>query len=284
MKTKLLLLLLFYFTATKSQTGSVGINTSNPNVSAVLDITSDSKGLLIPRLSTSAITDLAATAAEGLMVYDINKKIFLGWDGGKWQVLGNISVNLESLSAWEFSGNTGFGTSPSSPIYVNSAVGSATIERGFGLTTSGAGAANTFGASGWDQITLDSAATNGDFLLVTFNLAPGKTVSFNKINFLNLRKSSTGPNVAQWQYSTDGVLYFNVGSAIAGLNINTAAGNNVAEKNLAIYNDIQNIDTDTVTKIYFRLVGYNNSGGTLGGNFYINNVSGNDLEFTGVSQ
>lgn len=284
MKTKLLLLLLFYFSAVKSQTGSVGINNANPNVSAVLDITSDTKGLLIPRLTTAAVANLSSTASEGLMVYDKDKHNFLGWDGIKWQILGNVSVNLESLAAWEFSGNTGFGISPASPIYANSAVSSATIERGFGLGTSGAGAANTFGGSGWDQVTLDASTTNGDFLLVTFNLAPGKTVSFNKINFLNLRRSASGPNVAQWQYSTDGIGYFNVGTPIAGLNVVTTAGNNVGEKNLAIFSDLQNIDTDTVTKIYFRLAAYNNSGGTTGGNFYINNISGNDLEFTGVAQ
>ena len=66
----------------------VGINTQNPNPSAALDVSSDTKGILVPRLSTAAVTSLSASASEGLIVFDKQQKSFLGWDGTKWQNLG----------------------------------------------------------------------------------------------------------------------------------------------------------------------------------------------------
>ncbi|TGE14471.1 hypothetical protein [Hymenobacter elongatus] len=51
-----------------AQTGSVGIGIETPNASAVLDLTSTAKGLLIPRM-TQAQRNLISTPAEGLLVY-----------------------------------------------------------------------------------------------------------------------------------------------------------------------------------------------------------------------
>jgi hypothetical protein len=71
----------------------VGINTQTPHSSSVLDIQSDTKGLIVPRLTTAAVNNLAATASEGLIVFDKEKKTFVGWDGSKWQNLGYEEIN-----------------------------------------------------------------------------------------------------------------------------------------------------------------------------------------------
>ncbi|SDQ70505.1 hypothetical protein SAMN05421664_2251 [Chryseobacterium soldanellicola] len=71
----------------------VGINTQNPDPSAVLDVSSDTKGILVPRLSSAAVSDLSTTASEGLIVYNKEQKAFLGWDGVKWQNLGYEEIN-----------------------------------------------------------------------------------------------------------------------------------------------------------------------------------------------
>ncbi|PRB04157.1 hypothetical protein CQ046_07995 [Chryseobacterium sp. MYb7] len=47
----------------------IGINTSNPNPTAALDISSNSKGLLIPRLTT-AQRDAITTPADGLQIFN----------------------------------------------------------------------------------------------------------------------------------------------------------------------------------------------------------------------
>lgn len=256
----------------------VGVNTTTPNASAVLDVTSDSKGLLVPRLTTDAVKTLTPTAAEGLVVYNKDKKVFIGWDGTKWQILGNVeSQNSESLASWEVNGYSNYGASPANSSGVSAAVSSATIERGSGLAASSGAAANTWGASAWDQPDLQNAIDNGDYALITINFVAGKKVSFTKIGAMNFRRSATGSDNVQWQYSLDNISFTNINSPISGLTSATS-GNSISEKSLSNFYDLQNIDTNSVTKIYFRLVSYNGTGG----NFYINNVTGNDLEFFGT--
>ncbi|NML56123.1 Calx-beta domain-containing protein [Chryseobacterium cheonjiense] len=84
----------------------VGINTQTPHPSSVLDIQSDTKGLVVPRLTTAAANTLAATASEGLVVFDKDRKVFIGWDGTKWQNLGYEEINtVPSATNVTISGN-----------------------------------------------------------------------------------------------------------------------------------------------------------------------------------
>ncbi|SFN12505.1 hypothetical protein SAMN05421594_1178 [Chryseobacterium oleae] len=54
-----------------SITAQVGINTTTPDASSALDVTSTSKGVLLPRISNlSSITN----PATGLVIFDTNKK------------------------------------------------------------------------------------------------------------------------------------------------------------------------------------------------------------------
>jgi hypothetical protein len=69
--------------AAQAQTGSVGIGTSTPNASAALDVSSTSKGLLPPRLST-AQRDAIASPAAGLTVLNTSTGVLNTWDGAKW--------------------------------------------------------------------------------------------------------------------------------------------------------------------------------------------------------
>ncbi|MCX6292402.1 MAG: hypothetical protein NT126_11665 [Bacteroidetes bacterium] len=63
---------------------SLGLNNSSPNASAILDATSTSKGILIPRM-TSAQRDAIASPATGLMIYVTDKTIgFYYYDGTRW--------------------------------------------------------------------------------------------------------------------------------------------------------------------------------------------------------
>ena len=51
----------------------VGIGTTTPNASAILDITSTSKGLLPPRMNTEQ-RNLISNPSEGLTIYNTNLK------------------------------------------------------------------------------------------------------------------------------------------------------------------------------------------------------------------
>lgn len=71
------------------QAQSVGIGTTTPSNSAQLDITSTSKGILIPRLSTTQ-RDAIATPANGLMIYNSTTKQYNFFNGIKWQNVNGI--------------------------------------------------------------------------------------------------------------------------------------------------------------------------------------------------
>ncbi|WP_418512046.1 hypothetical protein [Corallibacter sp.] len=61
----------------------VGIGTTSPDESALLDVSSTTQGLLAPRMSTAqrlAITD----PAKGLLVFDNNESVFYFYDGTRW--------------------------------------------------------------------------------------------------------------------------------------------------------------------------------------------------------
>ena len=62
----------------------VGIGTTNPDNSSILDVESDEKGILIPRMT--ALDRIGITSpAEGLMVYQTDDvKGFYFYDGTSW--------------------------------------------------------------------------------------------------------------------------------------------------------------------------------------------------------
>ncbi len=76
---------------------NVGIGTNSPNASALLDIESANKGLLIPRVSLNTLTDGVApinAPEKGLMIWNTNASVvggnegFYFWSGSAWQPLG----------------------------------------------------------------------------------------------------------------------------------------------------------------------------------------------------
>ncbi|GEN70897.1 hypothetical protein CLA01_09690 [Chryseobacterium lathyri] len=72
MKTKLLFLIAMTASSV-SLFSQVGINTTTPNPSSILDIVSTNKGLLIPRVSLTGNTDVTTipNPANGLLVYNL---------------------------------------------------------------------------------------------------------------------------------------------------------------------------------------------------------------------
>jgi hypothetical protein len=66
-----------------AQTGSIGIGTANPNASAALDISSNNKGLLLPRVSSVQRTAINAPAT-GLIVFDTDKRLLYFYNGLQW--------------------------------------------------------------------------------------------------------------------------------------------------------------------------------------------------------
>lgn len=71
----------------------VGIGTTTPNASSILDLTSSTQGLLTPRMTTAQRITIASPA-DGLMVYDTDLKSFFHFDTSinKWDKI-NTDAN-----------------------------------------------------------------------------------------------------------------------------------------------------------------------------------------------
>lgn len=83
---------------------AVGVGTDNPAEDAVLDVTSDSKGLLLPRLSTAQRTAIVSPTA-GLIVFDSDATALMIYSGTEWVRLGAKSVNCPPGYTWNDSRN-----------------------------------------------------------------------------------------------------------------------------------------------------------------------------------
>jgi hypothetical protein len=67
-------------------TGQIGIGTTSPDPSAILDIVSSSTGILIPRLSTTQRNQISSPA-QGLLIFNTSTNSFDYYDGTSWQTI-----------------------------------------------------------------------------------------------------------------------------------------------------------------------------------------------------
>jgi hypothetical protein len=91
---------------------NVGIGTTTPNTSAILDIQSSNKGALFPRVTT-AQRKAIASPEPGLMVFDTDKRTIMIFEGTRWgQLVYKDSEQVETYSRKDSAGNLGdhFGT------------------------------------------------------------------------------------------------------------------------------------------------------------------------------
>lgn len=97
---------------------NVGIGTTAPDPSALLDLTSSDKGFLVPRLSTTEMNSVASPAT-GLLIYNTTQSGFYYYNGSTWLPF------LAAANAWQTTGNAGtaaetnyLGTSDANPLVI----------------------------------------------------------------------------------------------------------------------------------------------------------------------
>jgi trimeric autotransporter adhesin len=113
MKTKLLFALCLISAGTFSQ--NVGIGTTTPDASALLEINASNKGILVPRLNLLSPTDIVTvpSPATGLLVISLNNNTAQMPDGagfyvwtGRWTKL-LLNENSNTTNGWTTRGNSG---------------------------------------------------------------------------------------------------------------------------------------------------------------------------------
>ncbi len=77
---------------------SVGVNTTTPDASAALDVTSTTQGMLVPRLTTAQRTAVSSPAT-GLLVFDSTTGSFWFYNGAIWTELVASADNLGNHTA-----------------------------------------------------------------------------------------------------------------------------------------------------------------------------------------
>jgi len=88
----------------------VGVGTTAPHGSAILDVSSTSMGFLPPRM-TSAQRDAISNPSEGLIIYNITTDQWQGFEGANWVVFQTTVITGEVFRD-DFNGSTLFTTTP----------------------------------------------------------------------------------------------------------------------------------------------------------------------------
>ncbi|MFT4803565.1 MAG: hypothetical protein ACI9YE_000760 [Psychroserpens sp.] len=88
-----------------AQTDNVGIGTTQPDNSAILDLSSSNKGFLLPRMSETQRLEIKSPA-QGLQVFQTNAKSGLYiFDGSAWSVATSANSTSAALDPWLEGGN-----------------------------------------------------------------------------------------------------------------------------------------------------------------------------------
>lgn len=208
----------------------IGINTTNPHTSSALDVQSDTKGLIVPRLTTTAVTSLASSASEGLIVFDKDQKKFLGWDGTKWQNLGyegtggggSLLTGTIFTQSFETGDSVNYTTSGFAPSSFNFTSGST-------VTGDAPASSSLFsdGTRGFGYSNNNGAGTNS---YIEFNTVDASTYTSNITFSFDIAAFSIGStgngvennDIITVEISTDGGSNYNTKLTLTGGNSSTA--------------------------------------------------------------
>ena len=288
---------------------SVGINNNTPDASAILDVKSNTKGILVPRTSTASRIAII-NPAKGLMLYDTTTNSFWFYNSTLWT---QITVGN---NGWNLTGNTGInpttqfiGTIDAQPLRfrVNNNWAGEINPNSYNLFLGmGAGQSNTTGqantAIGEHAL---SANTDGTFNVASgyYSLAVNSTGYSNTAtgayslssNTIGLKNTGFGRNAlyanttgsSNTAVGADALLtnttgFNNTASGYQSLYSNTTAIANVATGSYAMYSNTtgdQNIAMGEVA-LYSNTTGSHNT--ALGQGALHGNNSGSDNTATGL--
>ncbi|MEI7614219.1 MAG: hypothetical protein WCK63_15065, partial [Betaproteobacteria bacterium] len=125
-------------------TGSVGVGTSAPDISALLELNSTSKGFLPPRMTTNQRTSIFEPAT-GLAVYDTDLKDLMVFNGTAWLRAGSSVAG----------GVTSVSVSGGAPIAVANGSTTPTLS----MPAAASGQAGYLSASDWAAFTAKGSGT-----------------------------------------------------------------------------------------------------------------------------
>jgi hypothetical protein len=217
---------------------SVAVNTTGAtaDASAIMDISSTTKGMLIPRMTTAERAAIT-TPATGLRVYDVTTNSYWHYNGTNWR------EELTTFSGWGLSGNstaaTSFaGTTNNVPfrLFSNNAERARITEAGqFVVNSTAPFAVDVFSA----YAPLNGYAVNGYTSGTGTAIYGSSTLTGEGVRGEN---NSTGTGVYGWNTST--------GIGTAGIATSTGVG--IFGNNNGSGNAIQGNNTGTGVGVFGR--------------------------------
>lgn len=301
MKTKIIIsiLLIFFLIKANAQntfpsTGAVGIGTTTPDSSSLLEIKSTSKGLLIPRM-TQTQKNAIASPAEGLLIYQKNATSgFYYYDGTAWKA-------VSSKAGWLLTGNGGtnpstnfIGTTDAQPLVFkvnNTQAGyldySNNANTGFGyqsLIANTSGYSNT--AIGYLSLFKNTTGGGntaiGDLALADNTTGSGNTATGSAALWFNtIGANNTANGSGALRNNTSGVS--NTATGYSTLLSNTSGYQNTATGNNALFSNTTggyNVATG-VEALSNNSNGFNNTG--TGQRSLYSNTTGGSNTATGMN-
>jgi hypothetical protein len=239
----------------------VGIGTVTPDGSAMLDVTSTTRGLLLPRMTAAQRTAIA-TPANGLMVYQTDAPIGVwAYVNGTWTQLGGGLVNLATGVTGTLgvtNGGTGTNTSFTPGSIVFAGPGGPYIQNN----------ANLF----WD---------NGNARLGIGTATPGVTLDMGtRTDAISLPQGTN----AQRPANATGLIRYNTTSARVEFNNGGGWTNLAAGAGASVDFDVSVAQTsNTRSNFLFNVGGYTGGNGTAAGALITSNGQGGTNGATGLT-
>ncbi|RKE77170.1 FISUMP domain-containing protein [Chryseobacterium sp. AG363] len=232
---KLLLLAIFtsFVNIAKAQSnGGVGINTTSPDPSAVLDIVSNPqgtathKGVLIPRMTTADRNSIVSPAS-GLMIFNTSVPCFQINNGTpatpKWECVGGDPSSNGSAIVSSYNCSGGTSGTLSTGIPANGVTHSviATVEKpgNYFITATANGvtffASGVFTTTGLQEITLTAVGTPSVTGTFTYDLNTSPSCSFT----MNVKDGTSNgtAHVNSWNCGTASAGEMVVGQTVSGV-------------------------------------------------------------------
>lgn len=227
-------------TNTFPATGSAGIGTITPDASAILEMQSSSKGILIPRMTKTQRNAIVAPAT-GLLIYQTNSQPgFYFYDGSGWKSL--KSQTYSAGAGISIAGNVISNTSPDVPITITG-TGNSTVTGSYPNF-------NIYSADGsWDTASSNIFNTNTGNVGIGINTPLFKldvngdlNLADSKFIYLNGIKSfsSNSTNVFAGKYAGNAITTGTTNSAFGyeAMKSNTTGTRNIAIGYQAFYSNV----------------------------------------------
>jgi trimeric autotransporter adhesin len=270
----------------KTPADNVGIGTIAPDKSAILDISSSKKGILLPRM-TQKERDAIAAPAKGLLVFqtDANTQGFYFYNGTQWSPMSSEDAKSVAATngAWTKDGDdisaetdAFIGTTSNHPLTfkVNN------IKSGF-IDNTGATGNTAFGFKS-SELTLSPSYYNSSFGFqsLTLNTTGNQNAAFGALALQKNTSGSTNLGIGTAALRDNTIGNGNVAVGGYALGSNTTGNTNVAVGNDALaFNTSGSINT----AIGFNALSSNTTGSSnlalANGALVLNTTGSNNVAF-----